>query len=82
VTLNSLVSYEDTPPGSIRTVMLESPKHADEREGRVSTLAPLGRALLGERVGSIVDVPLANGNSTCVQVLAVRPGSVDAGDVQ
>lgn len=72
VTLNSLVDYEDIPNGSLHTVMLVPPIHADESEGRVSTFAPLGRALLGVRVGSIVDVPLSNGNSTCVQVLAVR----------
>jgi regulator of nucleoside diphosphate kinase len=79
VTLNSLVSYEEVPVGSIHTVMLVPPQHADERQGRISTFAPLGRALLGVRVGSIVDVPLANGTSTCVQVLAVRArGDEDA----
>ena len=74
VTLNALVDYEEIPVGARHTVMLVPPKHADESEGRVSTFAPLGRALLGVRVGSIVDVPLPNGNCTCVQVMAVRSG--------
>jgi regulator of nucleoside diphosphate kinase len=72
VNLYALVDDEEIPLGSLHTVMLVPPKHANENEGRISTFAPLGRALLGVRVGSVVDVPLANGNSTCVQVLAVR----------
>lgn len=75
VTLNSLVEYEEIQVGMLHTVLLVAPKHADESEGRISTFAPLGRALLGVRVGSIVDVPQADGSSTCVQVLAVRPGN-------
>lgn len=72
VTLNSLVEYEEIQVGMLHTVLLVAPKHADGSEGRISTFAPLGRALLGVRIGSIVDVPLADGSSTCVQVLAVR----------
>lgn len=77
VSLHALVDYEEIPKGQVHTVMLVPPTHADEREGLVSTFAPLGRALLGVRVGSIVDVPLADGSSTCLQVLAVRPGGAD-----
>ncbi|MFZ2648752.1 MAG: GreA/GreB family elongation factor [Burkholderiaceae bacterium] len=78
VTLNSLVDYEEIPIGARHTIMLVPPKHADEREGRVSTFAPMGRALLGVRVGSIVDVPMPNGDCSCVQVMAVRTHAGDA----
>lgn len=74
VRLNSIVEYEEVPIGPRRTVRLVEPAHADARDGCVSTFAPMGRALMGVRVGSIVDVPLPNGNSSCVQVMAVRAG--------
>ncbi len=79
VTLNALVDYEEIPIGERHSVMLVAPKHADERVGRISTFAPLGRALLGVKVGSVlIDVPLPNGNCTCLQVMAVRAGAADA----
>ncbi|MFZ2651012.1 MAG: GreA/GreB family elongation factor [Burkholderiaceae bacterium] len=72
VSQHCLVDYREVPVGTRQTIMLVPPKHADEREGRVSTFAPMGRALLGVRVGSVVDVPLPNGSCACVQVMAVR----------
>lgn len=74
VTLNSFVDYEEIPLGARRTILLVPPNDADEGEGRVSTFAPMGRALMGVRVGSIVDVPMPDGTCSCVQVMAVRQG--------
>lgn len=71
VRLNSVVEYEEIPIGSRRIIRLVPPECADESEDRVSSFAPFGRALLGARVGSIVDVPLPDGQSACVQVMAV-----------
>lgn len=82
VTLNSLVVYEEIPLGMRRTIMLVPPIHADERDGRVSTFAPIGRALLGVRVGSIVDVPMPDGACACIQVVAVRQEGQWTGDVE
>jgi regulator of nucleoside diphosphate kinase len=75
VRLNSVVEYEEIPIGPRRTIKLVVPASADERESRISSFAPMGRALLGVHVGSIVDVPLPDGNSLCVQVMAVRSGA-------
>ena len=74
VTLHSVVDYEEIPTGRRRTIMLVAPPHADEREGRVSTFAPMGRALLGLRAGSTADVVLPNGNCSRVQIVAVHAG--------
>ncbi len=73
VTLFALVDYEEIPVGTRHTIMVVPPKHADERQGRISTFAPMGRALLGVPVGSVVDVPLPNGDCSCVQVMSARP---------
>lgn len=77
VTLFCVVDYEEIQTGTRHTIMVVPPEHADERQGRISTFAPMGRALLGVPVGSVVDVPLPNGDSTCVQVMVARP--IDAG---
>ena len=74
VTLNSVVDYEEMPTGRRRTIVLVAPPHADEREGRVSTFAPMGRALLGLRVGSTTEVVQPNGNCTRVQIVALHSG--------
>jgi len=78
VRLNSVVDVEEINGGERKTVRVVPPSDADERAGRVSTFAPLGRALLGARIGTFVDVPSTDGGGTCVQVLAVRAGSDDA----
>jgi regulator of nucleoside diphosphate kinase len=77
VTLDSVVDYEEIPTGRRRTIVLVAPPHADEREGRVSTFAPMGRALLGLRVGSTTEVVQPNGNCSRVQIVAVHAGGSD-----
>ncbi len=47
VTMNSIVTYENTNSGERRTVRLVYPHEANVAENRVSVLAPLGSALLG-----------------------------------
>jgi transcription elongation GreA/GreB family factor len=74
VTLDSVVDYEEMPAGTRRTIMLVAPQHADEREGRISTFAPMGRALLGLPVASTTEIVQPNGNCSRVQIVAVRPG--------
>ena len=74
VTLDCVVDYQEMPAGMRRTIMLVAPQHADEREGRFSTFAPIGRALLGLPVGSITEIVQPNGNCSRVQIVAVRPG--------
>ncbi len=55
VTMNSRVVCRDER-GAIRELEVVYPRDANAAEGRVSVLAPLGRALLGAAVGQQVEV--------------------------
>lgn len=51
VTMNSRVALRDLETGERETFTLVFPNDADIAEGRLSILAPIGTAILGERVG-------------------------------
>lgn len=55
VTINSKVRLTDLGTGESLVYTLVFPHDADYKEGRISILAPLGTALLGFRVGDVVD---------------------------
>lgn len=61
VTMNSDVVYEDTSSGNQRRVRVVYPQDADVERGWVSVLAPLGSALLGLRVGQVIDWRMPSG---------------------
>lgn len=61
VTMNSEVVYEDFATGDRRTVRIVYPKDADASRGWVSVLAPIGRALLGLKVGQDAEWNLPRG---------------------
>jgi regulator of nucleoside diphosphate kinase len=54
VTMRSRVRVRDLNGGGPETVSLVYPDEADLDAGRISVLAPMGAALLGARVGTIV----------------------------
>lgn len=54
VTMNSKVVFRDLDTGEHETYMLVFPHEADIAEGRLSVLAPIGTAIIGERVGDVV----------------------------
>jgi regulator of nucleoside diphosphate kinase len=56
VTMNSTVVLEARPSGEQTTLTLVYPKDADSGQSRVSVLSPMGRALLGSRVGDSIRV--------------------------
>ncbi len=72
VRLNSRVTYDELPVGTRRTFEIVAPRAADAGAGRISVMSPIGRALLGHRLGSMVDVPLHAGRSLSVQIVAVE----------
>ncbi len=51
VTMNSKVVLRDLETDELETFILVFPNEADIAEGRLSILAPIGTAILGERVG-------------------------------
>lgn len=70
VTMNSDVVIEDAA-GMLRTITLVYPQQADAGMGRVSVLSPLGRAVLGARIGEMVVVDTPAGRRT-VKVVDLR----------
>ena len=55
VTMHSRVRVRDVKAGESETYTLVYPDEADILAGRLSVLAPLGIALLGARVGQVVE---------------------------
>lgn len=56
VTMNSTVVLEEQPAGRRMTVTLVYPRDSDPERSRVSVLSPVGRALVGARVGDSINV--------------------------
>ena len=56
VTMNSTVGLESRPAGDRNTLTLVYPKDVDPDQSRVSVLSPVGRALIGARVGDLIRV--------------------------
>ena len=59
VTVNSRVTFRDELTGAEHTVTLVYPHEFSISQRRISVLSPVGRALLGRRVGDVapLDVP-------------------------
>lgn len=61
VTMNSRVRVTDLEDASEREYTIVFPHEAKYEEGKISILAPLGIALLGYRVGDVVDWDMPRG---------------------
>jgi regulator of nucleoside diphosphate kinase len=61
VTLSSRVRVRDMKTGEVQVYTLVLPLQANFEQGRISVLAPLGIAILGQRAGDIVDVRAPGG---------------------
>lgn len=61
VTMGSTVRFRELESGEWWTFTLCYPSEARIDEGRISVLAPLGVAVLGQRVGDILDWPIPSG---------------------
>ncbi len=61
VHVGSVVSFTDRNEGRDRTVMLVDPHEAQPSDGRLSVASPVARALLGHRVGDLVEVHTPKG---------------------
>lgn len=59
VTMNSRAVLQPAGGGTARALTLVYPEEADPERGRISVASPMGRALLGRRVGEpvAIDVP-------------------------
>lgn len=72
VAMHSTVRLRDLETGEEETYTLVYPHEADIEENRLSVLAPVGTALLGYRVGDVVEWPVPAG-VTRFRVEAVQP---------
>lgn len=71
VSMNSKVRFQDLETGNETVVTLVFPHEANIEKNRISILAPIGSALIGLRVGQVIQWPLPNGKEKQVRVLEV-----------
>lgn len=75
ITMNSVarVRVDDGDAGSHEyELTLVYPRDADPDAHKVSIFAPVGSALLGLRVGDVIDWPMPGGRNARLQVLDIR----------
>jgi regulator of nucleoside diphosphate kinase len=80
VTINSTVSFRDELSGSVHQVTVVYPQDVAVANRRISVLSPVGRALLGQRVGWIARVALPDGSTRELRVLELHYQPEAAGD--
>ena len=61
VTMDSTVHLRELDTGDRWTFTLSYPSEADIDEDRISVLSPVGTAMIGGRVGDVVDWPVPSG---------------------
>lgn len=71
VTMNSTVRFKDVVTHKESEVTLVYPHEADVEKMKISVLAPIGAALLGLKVGQLIDWHLPNGKTKRLQVLSI-----------
>lgn len=64
VTMNSQVRVRDLGTGKVTVYTLVFPRDADFSQNRISILAPIGTALLGLKVGDVVEWKVPAGTRT------------------
>ena len=72
VRMDTRVEFEDVATGEIEDYILSYPDRADVETKRLSVLAPIGTALLGARVGQLVNWPTPGGDRE-IRLLRVTP---------
>jgi len=71
VAMNSKVQFQDLETGKDSVVTLVYPQDANIEENKISILAPVGSALIGLRVGQIIQWPLPHGKQKQFKVVSV-----------
>lgn len=80
VTMDTKVTFEDLDSGAQSTVTLVYPALADVATMRISVLSPVGSALIGLRVGGVIDWPLPSAKIRRLKVVAVEQPAVEPPD--
>lgn len=74
VYLGATVLLQDVAKGKELKYMLVSKEEADFKSGRISSDSPVGRQLLGKKVGDVVEMVIPAGK-TVYKVLKIERGS-------
>lgn len=80
VTINSTLSFRDEATLVVQRVTLVYPRDASIDEQRISILSPVGRALLGRKVGDRTVVAMPGGARRELRVLELHYQPEAAGD--
>ncbi len=62
ITMNSLINFTDVESGSELEYWLVFPENADIGQHKISVVSPIGCALLGYKVGDIIELKTPGGN--------------------
>lgn len=81
VTVNSKVSFRDELTGAVHTVTVVYPQDFSIPERRISVLSPVGRALLGRRVGRVASFGLPDGTTREIRIMEVHYQPEASGDL-
>lgn len=79
VTVNSTVSFRDEAARTVHRVTIVYPGDLSVSPRRISVLSPVGRALLGKKVGSVAHVALPAGSSRELRILELHYQPESAG---
>ncbi len=71
VSMNSKVCFQDLETGKETIAILVYPHEANIEENKISILAPVGSALIGLRVGQIIQWPVPSGKEKSFKVISV-----------
>ena len=61
VSIGTKVTIQELPEGDVETYTIVGSAESDPLSGRISNESPIGKELIGKRVGEIVDVPVPSG---------------------
>jgi regulator of nucleoside diphosphate kinase len=61
VTMNSRIEVEDTDSGELMTLSLVYPDDLDLAERKISIFSPIGTAIIGYKVGDVIEWPVPSG---------------------
>lgn len=71
VTMNSTAQVTDEATGEQRELTLVYPREADSASNKVSVFAPVGMAMLGMRVGQVIDWKVPGGRELRLRITAI-----------
>ena len=72
VTVNSKVTFRDELTGATHTVTVVYPEEFSISERRISILSPVGRTLLGRRVGASATIEMPDGSERRIRIVELH----------